>query len=45
MLHGTDGQVARAVLGRVGRDFVEVRPADGPVDVVAFAAIAALRAG
>jgi len=45
VLHGTDGQVLRAVLGRVGRDFVEVRPADGPVEVVAFAAIAALRAG
>jgi hypothetical protein len=45
VLHGTDGQVTRAVLGRVGRDFVEVRPADGPVEVVAFAAIAALRAG
>jgi len=45
VLHGTDGQVLRAVLGRVGRDFVEVRPADGPVEVVALAAIAALRAG
>ena len=45
VLHGTDAQVTRAVLGRVGRDFVEVRPAGGPVEVVAFAAIAALRAG
>ena len=45
VLHGTDGQVLRAVLGRVGRDFVEVRPADGPVEMVALAAIAALRAG
>ena len=45
VLHGTDGQVTRAALGRVGRDFVEVRPADGPADVVAFAAIAALRPG
>jgi hypothetical protein len=45
VLHATDGQVTRAVLGRVGRDFVEVRPADGSVEVVPFAAIAALRAG
>jgi hypothetical protein len=45
VLHGTDGQVTRAVLGRVGRDFVEVRPADGPVEVVPFAAVAALRSG
>jgi hypothetical protein len=44
-LHGTDGQVTRAVLGRVGRDFAEVRPVDGPVEVVPFAAIAALRSG
>jgi hypothetical protein len=44
-LHGTDGQVTRAVLGRVGRDFAEARPADGPVEVVPFAAIAAMRPG
>ena len=44
-LHGTDGRVTRAVLGRVGRDFAEGRPADGPVAVVPYAAIAALRSG
>jgi hypothetical protein len=45
VLHGTDGQVTQAVLVRVGRDFVEVRPVDGPVEVVPFAAVAALRSG
>ena len=42
VVHGPDGQVTRAVLGRVGRDFVEVRMPDGPLEVVPFTAIAAL---
>ena len=45
VVHGPDGQVTRAVLGRVGRDFVEVRTAEGAVDVVPFTAIAALCSG
>ena len=43
--HGPDGQVSRVFLGRVGRDFVEVRTPDGPVELVPFTAIAALSSG
>ena len=45
VLHGRDGQVTRAVLGRVGRDFVEARTPDGSLEVVPFTAIAALSSG
>lgn len=45
VVHGPDGQVTRALLGRVGRDFVEVRTAEGVVDIVPFTAIAALCSG
>jgi len=45
VLHGQDGQVTRAVLGRVGRDFVEARTPDGSLEVVPFTAIAALSSG
>jgi hypothetical protein len=37
--------VSRVFLGRVGRDFVEVRTPDGPVELVPFTAIAALSSG
>ena len=47
VLHGLDGRAVRGVLGRVGRDFVEIAAPRGPgrVDVVPFAAIAAVRRG
>ena len=45
VLHGPDGQVSRVFLGRVGRDFMEVRTPDGPVELVPFTAIAALSSG
>ncbi len=51
VLHLRDGAVTRGVLGRVGADFVEVRPgsdpgqAAGAAAVLPFAAIAALSHG
>ena len=42
VLHRSDGQVLRGLVGRVGRDFVEVGTPER-VDVVPFTAIAALR--
>jgi hypothetical protein len=51
-LHRVDGEVLVGLLGRVGGDFVELRPvADPPagpggyVDLVPFAALAAVRCG
>jgi hypothetical protein len=44
VLHRRDGQVVRGVLGRIGRDFVELG-APGGVGVVPFEAVAALRRG
>lgn len=52
LVHRSEGPVLRCVLGRVGRDFVEVQVARDPgegargyVEAVPFAAIAALRGG
>ena len=43
VLHRVDGSLLRGLLGRVGADFVEVAAADGSLDVVPFAALAAVR--
>jgi hypothetical protein len=44
VLHRTDGQILRGLLGRVGLDFVEVGTSER-VDVVPFTAVAVLRGG
>jgi hypothetical protein len=48
VLHRLDGATSRGMLGRVGADFVELWTAPetrGPVEVVPFGAVAAVRGG
>jgi hypothetical protein len=45
VVHRVDGGLTRGHVGRVGRDFVEMRKEAGAVEVVPLAALAVVRAG
>jgi hypothetical protein len=42
-LHSRDGQSRRGRLARVGKDFLELLPHDGAVEVLPFSGLAAVR--